>query len=178
MHLTARIQGYEIAPENSERKTLSAITSSLPDRQIVLREIPVFAGLSEAALTVLAEAVEEVECQEGDILVREGEPGSRMFIILSGSVEVVKYLGEPRETLLEVLRAKNFMGEMSIVDSVARSASVRAAEKSRLFSLKGIDLYRLFKRFPEQYAIVILNIARDLARRLRAIDEKFSAISH
>jgi CRP/FNR family transcriptional regulator, cyclic AMP receptor protein len=157
---------------------LSAIKSSLPDRQIVLREIPVFAGLSEAALAVLAEAVEEVEYQEGDILVREGEPGNRMFIILSGSVEIVKYLGEPRETLLEVLRAKNFMGEMSIVDSVARSASVRAVEKSRLFSLKGIDLYRLFKRFPEQYAIVILNIARDLARRLRAIDEKFSAISH
>jgi CRP/FNR family transcriptional regulator, cyclic AMP receptor protein len=41
-----------------------------------------------------------------------------------------------------------------------------------------MDLYHLFKRFPEQYAIVILNIARDLARRLRALDEKFSATSH
>jgi CRP/FNR family transcriptional regulator, cyclic AMP receptor protein len=157
---------------------LSAITSLLPDRQIVLREIPVFAGVSEAALSVLAQAIEEVDCQAGDILVREGEPGNRMFIILSGSVEVVKYLGEPRETLLEVLRAMNFLGEMSLVDSVARSASIRAIETSRLFSLNGIDLYRLFKRFPEQYAIVILNIARDLARRLRTLDEKFSAISH
>jgi CRP-like cAMP-binding protein len=93
-------------------------------------------------------------------------------------VEVVKYLGEPRETALDVMRAKNFLGEMSIVDSVVRSASVRALENSRLFTLKGIDLYHLFKRFPEQYAIVILNIARDLARRLRALDEKFSATSH
>ena len=151
---------------------------ALTARADLLRQIPVFAGLSEAALTVLAQAVDEVEYDAGEIVVREGEPGNRMFIILSGSVEVVKYLGEPRETALDVMRAKNFLGEMSIVDSVVRSASVRALEKSRLFTLKGIDLYHLFKRFPEQYAIVILNIARDLARRLRALDEKFSATSH
>jgi CRP/FNR family transcriptional regulator, cyclic AMP receptor protein len=144
----------------------------------LLRQIPVFAGLSEEALSVLAQAVDEVDYQAGEIVVREGEPGNRMFIILSGSVEVVKNLGQPRETALDVMRSRNFLGEMSIVDSVVRSASVRALENSRLFSLRGIDLYRLFKRFPEQYAIVILNIARDLARRLRALDEKFSAISH
>jgi CRP/FNR family transcriptional regulator, cyclic AMP receptor protein len=151
---------------------------TLASRVDLLRQIPVFAGLSEAALLVLAQAVEEVGYEAGEIVVREGEPGDRMFIVLSGSVEVVKHLGEPRQTVLEVMRSKNFLGEMSIVDSVARSASVRALEKSRLFSLKGIDLYRLFKRFPEQYAIVILNIARDLARRLRTIDDKFAAISH
>jgi CRP-like cAMP-binding protein len=66
---------------------------------------------------------------------------------------------------------------MSIIECVARSASVRAVEDTFLFSLKGTDLYRLFQRHPDQYAIVILNIARDLSRRLRAIDEKFSAIS-
>ena len=151
---------------------------ALRARVDLLRQIPVFAGLSEAALSVLAEAVDEVEYQAGEIVVREGEPGNRMFIILSGSVEVVKNLGQPRETALDVMRSRNFLGEMSIVDSVVRSASVRALENSRLFSLRGIDLYRLFKRFPEQYAIVILNIARDLARRLRTLDEKFSAISH
>jgi CRP/FNR family transcriptional regulator, cyclic AMP receptor protein len=151
---------------------------ALTARVDLLRQIPVFAGLSEEALLVLAQAVDELEYQAGEIVVREGEPGNRMFIILSGSLEVVKNLGQPRETALDVMRSRNFLGEMSIVDSVVRSASVRALEKCRLFSLKGIDLYRLFKRFPEQYAIVILNIARDLARRLRALDEKFSAISH
>jgi CRP/FNR family transcriptional regulator, cyclic AMP receptor protein len=151
---------------------------ALTARVDLLRQIPVFAGLSEEALSVLAQAVDEVDYQAGEIVVREGEPGNRMFIILSGSVEVVKNLGQPRETALDVMRSRNFLGEMSIVNSVVRSASVRALENSRLFSLRGIDLYRLFKRFPEQYAIVILNIARDLARRLRALDEKFSAISH
>ena len=59
---------------------------------------------------------------------------------------------------------------------MTRSASVRAVEDTFLFALKGIDL--LFQKHPDQYAIVILNIARDLSRRLRAIDERFSAISH
>jgi CRP/FNR family transcriptional regulator, cyclic AMP receptor protein len=148
------------------------------DRQVALQGVPVFAGLGDAGLTVLAQAVEESSFRAGEVIVREGEQGNRMFVIRSGKVEVVKHLSEPHETVLDVLEAKNFMGEMCIVDCVVRSASVRAVEDTTLYSLKGTDLYRLFKKYPDQYAIVILNIARDLARRLRAIDEKFSAISH
>ena len=82
-----------------------------------------------------------------------------------------------RETVLAHLRPRDFLGEMSIIDCVTRSASVRAVEDTLLFALKGIDLYHFFQKHPDQYAIVILNIARDLSRRLRAIDERFSAIS-
>jgi CRP/FNR family transcriptional regulator, cyclic AMP receptor protein len=65
-----------------------------------------------------------------------------------------------------------------MIECVTRSASLRAAETASLFSLKGTDLYHLYRHQPDQYAIVILNIARDLSRRLRSIDEKFAAISH
>lgn len=146
-------------------------------RQDFLETIPIFAGLNTAALSELAHAVEEAICPKGDALVREGEAGNRMFIIHSGRVEVVKHLAQPHETVLAVLGPKNFFGEMSIVECVTRSASVRAIEDTFLFTLKGTDLYRLFQRRPDQYAIVILNIARDLSRRLRAIDEKFAAVS-
>ena len=147
-------------------------------RQAFLESIPIFAGLNAGALSEIANAVEETAFRAGDIIVREGEPGNRMFIVYSGRLEVIKNLAQAHETLLAVLRSKDFLGEMSIIECVARSASVRAIEDSCLFSLKGTDLYRLFQRHPDQYAIVILNIARDLSRRLRAIDEKFLAISH
>jgi CRP/FNR family cyclic AMP-dependent transcriptional regulator len=146
-------------------------------RQDFLGSIPIFAGLNAGALSEIASAVEEAAFRAGDIIVREGEAGNRMFIIFSGRVEVVKNLAQTHETILAVLRPKDFLGEMSIIECVARSASVRAVEDTSLFALKGTDLYRLFKRYPDQYAIVILNIARDLSRRLRAIDEKFSAVS-
>jgi CRP/FNR family cyclic AMP-dependent transcriptional regulator len=147
-------------------------------RQAFLQAIPIFAGISPAAIAQIASTAQEAVFQKGDVIVREGEPGDRMFIIASGSVEVVKYLAERRETVLAVLRARDFLGEMSIIDCVARSASVRAVEDASLIALRSIDLYHLFQHHPEQYAIVILNIARDISRRLRAIDEKFAAISH
>jgi CRP/FNR family cyclic AMP-dependent transcriptional regulator len=147
-------------------------------RQAFLQAIPIFAGISPAAIAQIASTAQEAVFQKGDVIVREGEPGDRMFIIASGSVEVVKYLAERRETVLAVLRARDFLGEMSIIDCVARSASVRAVEDTSLIALRSIDLYHLFQHHPEQYAIVILNIARDISRRLRAIDEKFAAISH
>lgn len=147
-------------------------------RQAFLQAIPIFAGLTSAALAEIANAAQEAVFLAGDIIVREGEPGDRMFIIGAGSVEVVKYLGQSHETVLANLRARDFLGEMSIIDCVVRSASVRAVEETVLFALKGIDLYRLFQKHPDQYAIVILNIARDISRRLRAIDEKYAAISH
>jgi CRP/FNR family transcriptional regulator, cyclic AMP receptor protein len=147
-------------------------------RHYFLETIPIFAGLDAVALSEIAAAVQEMCFRAGDIIVKEGESGNRMFIIHSGRVEVVKHLAQAHETLLAVLRPQDFLGEMSIIECVARSASVRAVEDTTLFALKGTDLYRLFQHHPDQYAIVILNIARDLSRRLRAIDEKFSAISH
>jgi CRP/FNR family cyclic AMP-dependent transcriptional regulator len=147
-------------------------------RQTFLQAIPIFAGLTPSAINEIASAVEEAVFEKDDIIVREGEPGNRMFIIGEGSVEIVKNMGRPQETVLAVLLPRDFLGEMSIIDSISRSASVRAIEETTLFALKGIDLYHLFQKHPDQYAIVILNIARDISRRLRALDERFAAISH
>jgi CRP/FNR family transcriptional regulator, cyclic AMP receptor protein len=148
------------------------------ERQEFLSTIPIFAGLNEAALSELVNAVEEVPVEANQVIVREGEAGNRMFIIYSGRVEVVKYLGQHQETVLGAFGPRDFLGEMSIVECVTRSASLRAAEPTVLFALKGSDLYHLYRHQPAQYAIVILNIARDLSRRLRSIDEKFAAVSH
>jgi CRP/FNR family transcriptional regulator, cyclic AMP receptor protein len=148
------------------------------ERQEFLSTIPIFAGLNEAALSELADEVEDVAVQKNGVIVREGEAGNRMFIIHSGRVEVLKYLDQPHETVLAVFGPRDFLGEMSMIECVTRSASLRAIEETFLFALKGTALYRLYRRQPDQYAIVILNIARDLSRRLRSIDEKFAAIRH
>jgi CRP/FNR family transcriptional regulator, cyclic AMP receptor protein len=152
--------------------------STTKTRQDFLETIPIFAGLNRVALTEIAQSAEEAAFRTGEIIVREGEAGNRMFIIHSGQVEVIKHLARTRQAVLAVLGPGNFLGEMSIIECVTRSASVRALEATVLFALKSIDLYRLFQRYPDQYAIVILNIARDLSRRLRTLDEMFAALSH
>ncbi|MGB8463686.1 MAG: cyclic nucleotide-binding domain-containing protein [Terrimicrobiaceae bacterium] len=148
------------------------------ERQDFLETIPIFAGLNRSALAVIAKAVEQSSFHAADTILGEEETGNRMFIIQAGRVEVVKHVGEERETILAVLGPKEFFGEMCIIECLTRCASVRAIEKTRVFALKSTDLHRLFEKQPDQYAIMILNIARDISRRLRALDELFAAVSH
>jgi hypothetical protein len=67
---------------------------------------------------------------------------------------------------------------MSLVESVERCATVIADVPTRVFTLRGVNFYQLYRRRPDQYGIVMLNIARDLARRLRSLDTRFVAVSH
>lgn len=139
-----------------------------------LRDIPIFAGVEASTLEEIAAETAEVTLPPGVLIFREKQPGHEMFIIHSGSVEVIKHLGEPCETTLAVLQPRDFFGEMAIIECGARSASVRAVKRAELFTIKASHLHALFKHRPDQYAIVILNIARDMSRRLRALDENWS----
>jgi signal-transduction protein with cAMP-binding, CBS, and nucleotidyltransferase domain len=151
---------------------------SAKESQDFLESIPIFAGLERSALALIADAVEQTFFHAGETIVGEAEAGNRMFIVQTGRVEVVKNLGGMRETALAVLGPKEFFGEMCIIECLTRCASVRAIEDTYLFALKSTDLHRLFGQQPDQYAILILNIARDISRRLRALDELFAAVSH
>lgn len=143
-----------------------------------IHRLPVMAGLDEAALQFLGGLAGEERYAAGDVIVREGERGDRVFFVRTGRVRVIKQpKGEPAVQLTE-FGPGDFFGEMSLVESVARSASVIALEPTLVFTLKGMDFYKLYRQHPGQYGIVMLNIARDLARRLRQLDEHFCHVSH
>jgi CRP/FNR family cyclic AMP-dependent transcriptional regulator len=138
-----------------------------------IRRLPVMAGLDEAALQFLGGLAGEEQFAAGDVIVREGDRGDRVYFVHTGRVRVVK---APAVSLAE-FGPGEFFGEMSLVESVVRSASVIALEPARVFTLKGMDFYKLYRQRPDQYGIVMLNIARDLARRLRRADEFFSHVA-
>ena len=143
-----------------------------------IHRLPVMAGLDEAALQFLGGLAGEENYAAGGVIVREGERGDRAYFVCTGRVRVVKEgAGEPAVQLAE-FGPGDYFGEMSLVESVVRSASVIATEPTRVFTLKGMDFYKLYRQRPEQYGIVVLNIARDLARRLRRLDEHFCHVSH
>ena len=148
------------------------------ERLEFLRCIPIFTGLSDEGLAILAEHAQEISCPAGTLAVREGEPGNQLFIIYSGAVEVLKNFEEKGEMIIARLAARTFFGEMSIIECVARSASVRATQDTLLFAIKSMELYHLFRYHPDQYSIVILNIARDMSRRIRKLDEFWARLPH
>jgi CRP/FNR family cyclic AMP-dependent transcriptional regulator len=138
---------------------------------------PFLTGLNADALAMLGEKDAVRDFAPGEIIVREGDAGHSLFIIIDGDVEVIKHLDAPHCVTLARLHAGTFFGEMCVVDPVPRAATVRALTAVRVIEITSGTLHHLFKKMPDQYAIMILNVARDIARRLRSLDEAFAARS-
>jgi CRP/FNR family cyclic AMP-dependent transcriptional regulator len=136
---------------------------------------PLLAGLDPSSIALLDAEGKVRNFGAGEVIVREGEPGHSFFIIMEGDVEVVKRHGHPDAFLLARLHQGTFFGEMCVVDPVPRAATVVAVAQVAAIEIRAGTLYHLFMKMPAQYAIVILNLARDMARRLRALDEAFAA---
>jgi CRP/FNR family cyclic AMP-dependent transcriptional regulator len=142
-----------------------------------LASIHVVAGTNLAAQTLLA--------QEGIVhnffpntwIVREGEEGHSLFVIVEGDVQVVKHGDTPRSVVIATLHQGDVFGEMCVVDPVPRTASVLSLSPVKAIEIKAATLHHLYQKLPDQYAIILLNLARDMARRLRQIDEAFCARS-
>jgi len=141
----------------------------------LLKTVSIFAGLNEPALNLFLEKAQKMVLSAGAIIAREGETNHCMFLIGSGSVRIVKGLGQPAETELAILQAHDFFGEMCILEPAARAASAQAVTRSVVFQVGASAFYHLYQEMPAQYGILILNISRDLSRRLRHLDEVFAA---
>lgn len=141
----------------------------------LLENVPIFAGLEEDALELLLEHATKRDFAANEVVVREGDASNLLFLIGSGHVRILKNFGLPNQIELTTLGAKDFFGEMCIIDTLPRMATVIAGEPSTLFSISSMAFHRLYQKMPAQHSILILNIARDLARRLRRLDEIFAA---
>jgi len=152
-----------------------AMITSTPALFNALASIPVLTGLNLSAQTLLAEEGIVRNFDPGVWIVREGDEGHALFILVEGDVEVIKHAGGPHAVTLATLRRGNFFGEMCVVEPMPRAASVRALTAVSAIEIRAGTLHHLFKQMPDQYAIVLLNLARDMARRLRQIDEDYAA---
>ncbi|MEM6820956.1 MAG: cyclic nucleotide-binding domain-containing protein [Verrucomicrobiota bacterium] len=135
--------------------------------------IPIFAGLEESALKLLSDQAHVRHYEPGDRVFEQGDTGSTVYLIESGRVNVLEKDSSGKETSLAELPAGDFFGEMAILECSRRSAGIEVIEKAILHELSTTSLYKLFMEAPDQYAILIVNIARDLARRLHKMDEEF-----
>ena len=140
----------------------------------ILENVPIFAGLDTPALELLLEHTTEQQYPQGAVIVREGDKSNSMYVIASGSVKVYKDFGAVSEVVLATLGPKNFFGEMCIVDTLPRCATIQANEPATIFGISSMAFYNLYKTMPSQHSVLVLNIARDLSRRLRNLDAIFA----
>jgi CRP/FNR family cyclic AMP-dependent transcriptional regulator len=135
-----------------------------------LRDVGLFGALSDEVLHHLTTTLKQFTVIPGDTIFREGEPAHEMYVLLDGEVEVVKKSRQGREHRIALLGPTDCFGEMSVIDMQARSATVRAVAPSRLLRISSEDMDALYRYDLKSYALITLNIARDLSRRLRVTD--------
>jgi CRP/FNR family transcriptional regulator, cyclic AMP receptor protein len=143
----------------------------LPITHATLREIGLFGALSDEVLDRLAHTLRTLRVSPGDAIFREGDNSAReMYVVLEGEMEVSKRSRRGRDMRVAILGPNDGFGEMSMIDMQARSATVRALAPSRLLKLTSEDMDALYRADLKSYTLIVLNIARDLSRRLRVTD--------
>jgi CRP-like cAMP-binding protein len=135
-----------------------------------LREIGLFGALSDDVLRTLATQLKRIRVPPGTAVFTEGESAREMFVVLDGEVEVMKNSRRGRAQRVAVLGPNDSLGEMSIIDVQPRSATVRAVAPTLLLRISTEDLDALYRHDLKAYALITLNIARELSRRLRVTD--------
>ncbi len=139
-----------------------------------LQDMPIFGGLEASALGQLLEDAHLVAFNPADLLMVEGEAPGSVLVLVAGRVEVVKRVGE-REFLLCLLGSGDCIGEMSWIDPCRRSATVRALTSCEAIRLEPRNFYQLRQTDLAQFSVLQMNIARELARRLRILEDRFFA---
>ncbi len=135
-----------------------------------LREIGLFGALSDEVLGHLAKTLGQTRIAPGTTIFQEGDAGHDMFVVLEGEVEVMKASRRGRAQRVAILGPSDTLGEMTLIDVQPRSATVRALAPTRLLRISSEDFDSLYRHDVKSYALVVLNIARDLSRRLRVTD--------
>lgn len=109
--------------------------------------------------------------RDGEVIVREGEPGSCMYVIQAGRVEVVRGADGQGESLA-VLTEGQFFGEMALFDAVERSATVRAVGDARVLK---VDKRALLRRIQED-PLLALSLLESMSARVRRLNDQVSAL--
>lgn len=135
-----------------------------------LRDVGLFGALSDEFLDHLVTTLQAQRIMPGDTVFREGDPAREMYVVLDGEIEVLKKSRRGRETRVAILGPNDTFGEMSIIDMQPRSATVRALGPARLLRITTEEMDALYRHDLKSYTLIILNIARDLSRRLRVTD--------
>lgn len=140
-------------------------------RICALQATPVFGGLRADILASLVAGARTVTVPEGAYFFREGDRAESMYVLEAGEVALFKrWAGE--DFLLGNKGPGDCFGEMALLDLFPRSASVRALAACTGIELTTASFQKLYESDVEQFALVQMNIARELSRRLRVADER------
>lgn len=136
----------------------------------ILNKIAIFGGLSEKQLYPLFKLLKIVNYEEGEYIFKRGDEPSHIYIIKNGKVKI---LIDKNGSALEIITygPGDCFGETSAIGIQIHSSSALVVENAELIVLERSALLNIFETDKELFGMLILNIARETARRLHQSDE-------
>jgi CRP-like cAMP-binding protein len=136
------------------------------DKIEILEKLPLFEECTQQELGQLATITVDAERPAGTLLTRQGRAGGLMFIIVDGQADVIAGAPGNGEKVIGQLGAGDVVGELSLIDGQARSASVRAVTDVHLLQIASDDFSALVNDSPK----FVHNLLRALSLKVRQMD--------
>ena len=161
-----------------QTRRVSETRQVLPPMSIeFLQRLPLFADLPEADLRALYQRAEPMTLPAGEWLMREGEMGDALYVVLEGGIEISKRSGE-QEVTLAVRGPGEVIGEMALLDQTPRSASGRIVQDVSLLKISKEAFRQVLAASPTA-ALALLNTVNTRLRSTEAMlrqSEKMAAL--
>ena len=145
----------------------------------LLRSKALFGGLDKEQLIHIVSFLKDEKFRKDCIIIKEGQTGDRMYLIIEGKVQVLKYSRQNnKDEKIIVLGKGDSFGEMELIDIQPRVGTVKALTNVETVSFSNSDLLNISRKDLKVFSIIILNIARIISRKLRKTDELLISIYH
>lgn len=138
-------------------------------RLLLIQKVPIFRELRDDFLVRLAATMEELSFPAKHTIVKQGDEGRSLYVLATGKVRV--HIGD-REIIK--LNKEDCFGEMAVLDTEPRSASVTTLEPCDCLMLTQQQLYEAIDETPG----IAVNIIRLLSRRIRELNQQINALEH
>ncbi|HOX33197.1 MAG TPA: cyclic nucleotide-binding domain-containing protein [Spirochaetales bacterium] len=130
-----------------------------------LQKYSLFGGLLPEEVERIRPLLGHEEHAPGELVMREGEPNDRIYFIVEGRVEVSR-----RGVVLVELGEGETFGEMELLDVMPSAATVKVLAPLSVATITNRAVHEIFRLEPRSFALIMMNLARDLSRRLRRMD--------
>jgi len=134
---------------------------------VQLRDLPLFHGVMEDSLSLLAEHIDRQRYNAGGMIFKQGEPAERLFILLSGGV-VIRY-NPPDGDMLDVadISEHHVFGWSAALGRESYTSSAICTVPCEVLTISGSDLRHICQQYPDTGVIILERLAGVIAQRLR-----------
>ena len=135
-----------------------------------LQKYSLFGGMMKEQIEVILPFMQEEKYAADDIIIAQGSPNEKIHFIMEGQVSVTR-----NDVYLSNLTEGDTFGEMEVLDVMTAIASIRSVSPVKAMTISNKSLREIYKLDIKIFSLIIMNLARDISRRIRRMDEKLAS---